>query len=349
MKKPKTILKQLELELNVQKLSLGIDGINQSEIVRELKNISELIEQWNITATKGKSGKPKFSGIGPIHDEIYHSFERLVTIIPKEIKKCKGIPLIFDVSDFYNIPDIIVRKCLVFGETTILVLPPVLKYEFENTLYPYYKLPTVLINIFHKYQSIIHDGLLIPVPISAFNYVDKRFPNITNTGYHKFSKDQVVQYFGVKGKIDELFALSENHIFFPALTNVRFNTIRKLREKEYNTFRKFHENLSILKKENAFESENELVELIKETDYQVRLIDSKYKERKRTKRIDLATSITGLLSATLLANADSASLKMASAILGTTSGIRCIKLLANNIKVKNHFVSEGYYFPWKLS
>jgi hypothetical protein len=340
---------QLKLQLNIQKPNLGIEGLSKSKITKELKNISELIVRYNISHRKTKPFQPKYSGIGPIQDEIYHTFEKLIKLIPNEINKCEGIPLVLHANYLDNIPELIIRKCLLFGETTILVLPSIAKSKIKDSLYKYYSIPKVLIDFFTKYSSLIQDGLIIPVPLSAFNKIDKKFNSIEKSGYLAFDKAKVVQYFGHSGELDNLFMLSENHIFFPSLSNIKLKTIRDLREKENYSFRTFHKNLKELKNENSFTNEKALIELIKETDHEVRLIDSKVRNQRKLTYQELLINFGGVASATFLTNSDNELLSTISAAVGGVSSLECIRLLAQNRKVMNDFKLEGFYFPWKLS
>lgn len=292
-----------------------------------------------------------------LRKDLYEAIETIYTGIGDDLSKNRGVTLIIDASDLRTIPEALIRKSLLFGTTTVLLVKSAKSVQLSRTKgasfgteYEYY-IPQEFVSFLLKYQSLVQDNLVLPLPASLKSLAWSK---------SSYELSGLSQALPVTLKNDTLSAhLSEEekntsskgyaNILLPALSNRSINEIHTFRIKEAESFQRFHSQLNkLLKESKATSSEDKLLELMDETDQQVRQLHSKINSLSKTRFISGAQILAGFTAACLCAFIPNGLSPLLTGVFGTKSFTDGLAFFTDFRKEYDEIHRSNFYFPWKI-
>lgn len=320
--------------------------------LRRVQDIDKIASQSNSQSADSQS----------LQKDLFEAFQKVPPLLEKELAtSAQGLVLFIDASRKSRISDLLVRKAILFGSVSVFKVKGVravqrrprkgrsFSKEYE------FKIPLSLLHLLIRYKPLVEAGILCPVP--AF------FKTITRSKYpvHLNALAEALPI-GLKNEALVAQLTEEDHqrnrtittgyanLLLPSLTTLSAIEIYRLRNELYEPFMRFHRSLKkLLRESEKVDSENALLSLMEETDYQVRLLHSRVNRLKRARWLKGSIVFAKFVAASLVALIPSQMSPSFAGIFGTaslTEGLAFLTDFSSNFsKIHEH----DFYFPWKIA
>jgi len=305
-----------------------------------------------------KSGRQNNNSL-EIRKALFNGFENLYSSVEQLSMPIRGISLCVDASTKKRIPEILVKKCLVYGETTTFLTNGARKVQGTrkrghsfSTEYDYI-VPISLIDFLLRYRALVEDGIIIPLP--------KEIKSLT-TSIEPLQSDAIESALPVSLKDDALFTqLNESeevmrpsragysNLLLPSVQNSNIEDIRTLRHELSDSFIAFHRQLKFqLQGASEVSTEHALLELMQQTDEEVRRLHSQINTLKRTRLLKGSTIVSGFTAAAIVALAPVSLSTMVAGLFGSSTALAGMTFLTDFYGKSKDLHQHDFYFPWKI-
>jgi len=294
-----------------------------------------------------------------IRKELFHSIENLYSAVENLSMPIRGISLCVDASSKKRIPEVLVRKCLLFGETTTFLTKSTRRVQGQrkrgesfSTDYDYI-VPVPLIDFLLRYRDLVEDGIIIPLPKEINSLTTSTAPSrsvATESALPVSLKDETL--FTQLSESEEVARPSRSgysNLLLPSLQNSSIEDIRTLRHELSDSFIAFHRQLkSQLQGTSSVSNEQSLLELMQQTDEEVRRLHSSINSLKRTRLLKGSTIVSGFTAAAIVAFAPANLSTMVAGLFGSSSAVAGMAFLTDFYGKSMDLHQHNFYFPWKI-
>ncbi|MEM6643942.1 MAG: hypothetical protein AAF616_13260 [Bacteroidota bacterium] len=328
---------------------------------------SELYQLLNENGVRGtehlhklqrKQGRQGAKSYG-LRKEVFEALEDVYKNLSSAPMPIRGVSLCLDASKQNSIPDMLVRKCLLFGETSTLLVKGAWKVQgprksgasFSDEYD--YVVPKNLIEFILKHKNIVEDGLVVPIPNEIKTLERSRIP--TQLSAVKDALPVSLKHQGVLAQLteDELLKKPSRsgyaNLLLPSLDNWSVEEVRNLRYELNDSFLAFHRQLrNQLKSSSELTTEDKLIELMLQTDDEIRKLHSEIKTVKKEARNRGIKTAVDLASAVLVALIPQPLATIVGNIFGKSTISKSVDSAFSVGKKFSELRKNDFYFAWKI-
>ena len=277
------------------------------------------------------------------------------------------------------------RKCLLFGEVTVLYIGELSRYDLEGAVEYEYTVPARLVRILLSFEDLVRSGFIMPLPAAIstrrrpreedlkdlsnwstlenrtggpvsrglhtrrVNYVKESFPTAINAAMTH--KQLIVQLNEIE-VAHHAFEVTQGRLLAPSVAHLTTQSLLRLRGSEPEAFGRFQRQLKrLLKNSSETKGDKALLDLMKETDAEVHALEETMRSQRREAQLSLGLGLAGLTtSALLVAVAPQELAQTVRDVAGTYSLVSLSHLVLEKLpKVRERYYRRAdFYFPWLI-
>ena len=265
---------------------------------------------------------------------------------PDRINYFLEVPFGCDVQ----LEDRLVKKMAVFGETVTVI--STYEYEIppgaaENRELTKTVVPSAFLRDLVRYRPLLTDRIVLIIPTyfqpfwNSWALANAVKENRIGLDYRTLKNYLATQ--------EGLAEVGQTNVLIPHLANIKAEMLAKLRRDEGDTFRRFQHRLrAFLKDSSTTQSEAKLFEAIRQLDYEIRVLDERFKTLCRMRSLRAGQVVAQCFAIALCQFAPPELAKMLSAFLG---GLTLHKLTDYFIDMTDKSAGlreSDFYFPWRV-